>query len=219
MWEAPHKAQARSSSTCRRGQTDNASEYWFPFSLIPSSPPPFSTLLWDHFPSNRLACVCLSQALLSGWPRLRQQSNSHFLESESVLLFQENPLYIGQISLATRSTPQNPLTPWFPEVPRQSEDEQSGTQVKAGSRVLTSYCPVGTGKPSLNRSQRQLSLDVEDECQAGDGSWLEVHWWAGPVGGMEISHLLCRWSQSLVKSLSLAFTNQGEDLHVLKPKQ
>ena len=191
----------------------------FPFSLIPSSSPSFSTLPWDHFPSNWLACVHLSQALLSGWPRLRQQSNSHFLESESVLLFQENPLYIAQTSLATRRMPQNPLTPWFPEVLRRSEDEQSGTQVKAGSRTLTSYCPVGTGKPSLNSSQGQLSLDVEDEYQAGDGSWLEANWWAGQVGGMEISHLLRHQSQSLVKSLSLAFANQGEDLLVLKPKQ
>lgn len=74
--------------------------------------------------------------------------------------FRENPLYIGQTSLATRRTPQNPLTPWFPEVPRQNEDEQSGTQVKAGSQALTSYCPMGTGKPSLNSSQGQLLLDV-----------------------------------------------------------
>ena len=130
-----------------------------------------------------------------------------------------NPPYIGQTSLASRRTPQNPLTAWFPEVLRQSEDKQSGTQVKTGSRALSSYCPMGAGKPSLNSSQGQLSLEVEGECQAGDGSWLEAHWWDGQVGGMESSHLPCRWSQPLVKSLSIAFMNHGEGLHVLKAKQ
>ena len=189
----------------------------FPFSLVPSSTLPFSTLLWDHFPKP--TCLC---ALVSGSAFWVTQAKTTIQFSlpwtwKCSVVSGKPPIYRSDFAGLKKDTskPFNCLV----KVPRQSEGKQNGTQVKTGSWALSSYCPMGTGKPSLNSSQGQLSLEVEGECQAGNGSWLEAHWWAGQVGGMESSHLPCHWSQSLVKSLSVAFMNHGEGLHVLKAKQ